>query len=133
MKNSEIVKAAISKAHFTPEELHGISFEWIDCEATDFRVTWSLQLTPDIKKPLMESSVQGIIFCHDFAKAFWGEQDQWSTTQCTCGGVDFHIAGHDAHKPECAKVSSPRGYLFHLKELAITPPDERLKHIERFL
>ncbi len=26
-----------------------------------------------------------------------GIEDMWKDTPCDCGGVDFHISGHDAH------------------------------------
>ena len=90
----------------------------------------------ELKLIVRNTSPEGVtafLFSPSFAKAFWGEQDAWASTPCTCGGVDFHISGPDAHKETCAKVSSSRGYFFHLKELAITPPDERLKYIEQFL
>jgi hypothetical protein len=81
---------------------------------------------------ILRARTNDIIFSHDFAKAFFGEKDEWYTTDCTCGGVDFHIAGsHDAHKLDCAKVRSSRGYLFHLKEMVVEK--EPLKYIQRFL
>ena len=60
-----------------------------------------------------------ILYSHDFAKAIFGEKDMWSETDCTCGGVDFHIGGFDAHRPTCKRVKAQRGYLFHLKQMVV--------------
>lgn len=46
-----------------------------------------------------------------------GEKDMWKETPCSCGGIDFHIAGHDAHKGDCDRVKAPRGPLFHWKKM----------------
>ena len=72
-----------------------------------------------------------VIFLHDFAKAFWGTKDEWHTTECTCGGVDFHLGGYDMHKMNCAKIKANRGYKFHLKEMVLKK--NPLKYIEKFL
>lgn len=83
-----------------------------------------------------------MLFSHDFAKAFFGEKDVWYETECTCGGVDFHIGGHDAHhaggvgmdgkeKPPCAKVTASRGYKFHLKEMVVE--EDPIKYLEQHL
>lgn len=61
-----------------------------------------------------------LLFSHKFAKAVFGEEDMWKKTKCNCGGVDFHIFGHDVHKPDCARVSSDRGYKFHLQRAVIS-------------
>jgi hypothetical protein len=72
-----------------------------------------------------------IIFSHDFAKAFFGEKDEWYDTKCTCGGLDFHAYGHDAHKMGCAKTKCSRGYLFHLKQMVVY--ENPLEYLEKFL
>lgn len=51
------------------------------------------------------------------AKIQWGEIDYWPLTECTCGGVDFHLGGFDAHKLNCAKAKAKRDWRFHLKQL----------------
>jgi len=71
------------------------------------------------------------IFSHDFAKAFFGKEDKWKTTKCTCGGVDFHIAGHDAHKPNCDRPKAQRGYKFHLQQMVLEK--DRIKYLEKHL
>ena len=61
-----------------------------------------------------------ILFSHDFAKAIFGEKDMWPETKCTCGGVDFHMAGSfDAHRDTCKRTKADRGYLFHLKQMVV--------------
>ena len=60
------------------------------------------------------------LFSHDFAKAVFGKIDEWYITDCDCGGIDFHLGGHDAHKDGCARVKADRGYEFHLKEAVIS-------------
>ena len=76
-------------------------------------------------------NINNIIFSHNFAKAFWGEEDMWYTTKCTCGGLDFHVFGHDAHHPECKRVKATRGYKFHLAKMVVQ--EEPLKYLEKFL
>jgi hypothetical protein len=71
-----------------------------------------------------------VILSHDFAKAFWGEEDMWYKTDCTCGGVGIHI-NDDTHSENCAKVKAERGYKFHLQKLAIA--EDRLQYLVQFL
>lgn len=72
-----------------------------------------------------------LIFSHSFAKAFWGEKDMWYKTECTCGGVDFHLGGFDMHKMNCAKIKAERGYKHHLQQMVIC--EEPLKYLEKFI
>jgi hypothetical protein len=130
MDEIRILKRALDKA---------INNGWHDPHEVPLDIYWP-RWDDDQKFHLAEkviaspqNLVVALIFSHDFAKAFFGEKDEWEPTACTCGGVDFHIAGPDAHKPECAKVSSPRGYGFHLQQLAVIPPEERLHYLEQFL
>jgi len=72
-----------------------------------------------------------IIFSLDFGKAFFGKKDYWKETPCTCGGVDFHIAGHDAHHLSCDKAKANRGYKFHFQQMVLKK--NRLKYLAKFL
>lgn len=76
-------------------------------------------------------SIFDIIFSHNFAKAFWGEKDYWKETECTCGGVDFHLGGFDMHKMTCAKIKANRGYKFHLQAMVIE--ENPIKYLSKFL
>lgn len=58
-----------------------------------------------------------LIFNPDFAKALWGEEDEWTTTKCTCGGRIHPLM--DMHDPECKRVKANRGYKFHLQQMVI--------------
>ena len=72
-----------------------------------------------------------IMFSHKFAKAFFGEKDYWKETECTCGGA--LTLGTDLHYKNCKKLKAKRGYLFHLKELAVLPEGKRLEYLKKHL
>lgn len=77
-------------------------------------------------------AIYKIIFSHDFAKAFFGKEDEWYTTECSCGGVDLHVAGNfDAHTLECEKVKANRGYKFHLQQMVLE--ENPIKYLEKFI
>lgn len=84
MKNEEILRKAIEKA-----VKNGYAFEG---DWNSESLWW------------VERGINRIIFSHSFAKAFWGEVDMWKETECTCGGVDFHLGGYDMHKMNCKKI-----------------------------
>jgi len=72
-----------------------------------------------------------IIFSHDFANAFWGKEDKWHTTKCTCGGADFHLGGYDMHYAKCDKLKADRGYKFHLGKMVLKK--NPIKYLEKFI
>ena len=72
-----------------------------------------------------------IIFSHPFAEALFGEVDKWHSTECTCGGIDFHIAGPDAHEMSCAKATADRGFQYHLKQMVLE--ENPIDYLRRFL
>jgi len=80
---------------------------------------------------VVENQYFAHIFSHEFLKAFFGEKDMWKETKCTCGGVDFHIAGHDVHREGCARIKADRGWKFHAKQLVVE--SEPLKYLEKHL
>ena len=122
MKNRDIIKAAIVKAQFVPEELLGVSFDKLEITADEYRVQWSLRLAESLTKPLMESSVRGIIFSHEFAKAFW-----------QCEPRMMYMTKSNDVRIAAATIDGGEAWKAHLQILVITPETERLKYIERFL
>jgi len=78
-----------------------------------------------------DCSLEQIIFNHDFAKALFGEKDEWYTTKCSCGGNVNHAMGFDTHHDWCARVNSNRGHEFHLKQLAISI--DRLGYLAKWM
>ena len=72
-----------------------------------------------------------LIFSHTFAKSFFEEKDMWKETECTCGGVDFHIGGYDMHKMDCARIKAERGYKYHLQAMVIC--ENPLEYLAKFL
>ena len=72
-----------------------------------------------------------LIFSIPFLKAFFGEEDMWYKTECTCGGIDFHIGGHDAHKPDCAKPKADRGWKHNAQQLVLS--DDRIKYLMNYM
>lgn len=71
-----------------------------------------------------------ILFSHDFARAIFGEKDMWPETECTCGGVDFHVFGHDAHHLTCKRTGASRGYKFHLAKMVVE--EDPFLYLENF-
>ncbi len=117
MEQEEILKRAISKA--------------VKNGMKEYR--WLFDKNPPIaiKEMIKANGHYTIIFSFPFAKAFWGEKDYWKDTKCTCGGVDFHLAGFDAHHSHCTKLKAKRGYKYHLQQMVLA--EDRLKYIEKFL
>lgn len=72
-----------------------------------------------------------IIFNLDFAKALFGEVDEWYTTKCTCGGNKMHVHGFDTHDNDCARPKANRGFEYHLKQLALSP--NRQKYLSEYV
>lgn len=70
----------------------------------------------------------GIIFSHDFAKAFWGERE------CGCNYIhdELGCCNNECrnHGP-CSQLDCDETYLYHLQQLAIA--EDRLEYIGRFL
>ena len=148
MNDPEIIKAAIIKARFVPDELLGIPFDKLEITADEYRVQWSLRLADNLHKPLMESSVRGIIFSHEFAKGFWGEakvddcgyevarlekpiEPDGDPTFLT---VRTHkTIGNNTIYTEDQVASMESSWEYHLKTLVLRLESERLKYIERFL
>ncbi len=117
-----------------------------------------------------------IIFSHDFAKAFWGEETKCD--ECEGEGVIWHpmwrqwnneehdkyvdligknkdFSGEDAYdrkmyeffgvsdryqmpkeEPECHSCNGTgegKSYKYHLQQLSLTPDDERLDYLYKFI
>lgn len=113
MTNEEILKKAIEKA---------LKKEWT-FKNFDFDKDWrEIDWLPELNN---------IIFSHSFAKALWGEEDKWYTTDCTCGGVDFHLGGFDMHHDGCLKIKADRGYKFHLAKMVLEK--NPIKYLQKFI
>lgn len=81
MTNKEIFKSAIKKAikngwYINGEKVVGYSF--YEGHYTFF-VSFSLDKTDLSKFPDLEITKDSVFFRHDFAKAFWGEEDPFLT------------------------------------------------------
>jgi len=102
MSKEEILKAAIEKA-----EVNG----WREPGRQTQNVTWD---------QILESGEYYVdIFSHDFAKAFWKDDDEHSE------GWELYSREHDI---------STRGnfaWQYHLQQLALE--EDRLKYLEKFL
>lgn len=109
MKDSEILKQAIDKA-----KKNGLKAE--------FNIDFDELTEPDI---------YWIIFSHEFAIPFFGKEDKWHTTECTCGGVDFHMGGFDMHHKGCARPEADRGYKYHLQRMVLDK--KPLRYLKRYL
>lgn len=115
MTDREIISNAIDKAI-----ANGLEQSWKDF--------YKKQIIPI----QLQSNYQLLIFSHSFAKAFWGEEDCWHTTGCTCGGAGVHSSNdEDAHYDKCAKLKVDRGYKFHLQQMILK--ENPLKYLEQFL
>ena len=118
MTNEQILQKAIEKA---------VKNGWDEKNKT----YWMAQTLVILDKWIEFNDCFGVIYSHDFAKAFWGEKDYWKTTKCDCGGIDFHTGNFDAHRLDCSRCKAERGYKFHLSKMVIEP--EPLKYLEGFL
>jgi len=77
MTNKEILAKAIDKAIKNGwkllEDSEGLNFSKIHFDISDYRVVWSVELF-NKKVNLIESSIFGILFSPDFAKALFGHE-----------------------------------------------------------
>lgn len=71
--------------------------------------------------------ITAIVFTHDFAKAFWGEQfSQVDNTAAIYGRLLPCLSCGELHTPTLC-------WQLHLERLALTPPEERIDYLYRFL
>lgn len=87
-KLEEIVQHAIDNG-FMLEELAGISADKIQFMVANSRVLWGLKTTD---KYFLESSVYGLLFSHEFAKAVFGDE----LDDCIVGLNDQPLFYHSA-------------------------------------
>jgi len=119
MTDKEILKKAVDKAiknGYRNQEVGGLIVQFSKIYGIKTVFNWW---------------AKSIIFSHDFAKAFFGEKDYWKETKCTCGGIDFHIAGFDAHRMDCERVRAKRGFKFHLSKMVLEK--NPIKYLKQFL
>jgi hypothetical protein len=74
-----------------------------------------------------------LLFDHEFAKAFWGEEEEWYCPKC--GGIDLYKDGLNQTRCNWCDINiSPKKteiWKENLKELAIST--DRLKYISKFI
>lgn len=110
MNNQEILKKAIKKAIENGWKRDGKSLiEWI----TEEDEQWSTLLDAQ--------GLDTILFSHDFARAFWGEEKLASCTDC-------FLLGFSAPRycPKCL-----RAWMHQLQQLVLA--EDRLAYINQFL
>lgn len=100
-------------------------------QMTSWRVTddnFLIQVCPGITQSY---SLEQIIFNIPWAKAVFGEKDEWHTTKCTCGGNAAHHLGFDTHHDGCARPKANRGFKYHISQYA--PLEDRTKYLAEWL
>lgn len=75
-------------------------------------------------------NVEKFFFDHSFAKAFWSNKEhefhyQTGTMRCECGDWYEEYATTPSETSFC--------WQYHLINLALTPPEERLSYLEEYL
>ena len=70
-----------------------------------------------------------IIFSHDFLKAFFGEEDEWDTTPCDCGGIIHPML--DTHESGCKRSYAKRSWIFHAQQLVLS--EDRIGYLKSFI
>lgn len=138
MTDEEILKAAIKKA-----QKSGFT-KGIDSSDAE-----------DILSGYRPEGLGDIIFSHDFAKAFWGEEREFEKKECSCGVLlgeehkkdcDIFICGHCKMS---TRIRNPSGFCDHLFDACevcdldsmdweehlqkMVLEKEPLKYIEQFL
>jgi hypothetical protein len=108
MKQSEKLQKVIEKA-----ESNGYIFWNVDPK----HITLNIQegIFKYKKGASFYASVSEVIFSHDFAKAFWGDEE-----------IDRSCA-------ECGPTIISLGWQYHIQKLALTPEDERINYLYTFI
>ncbi len=109
MTNEETLKKAIEKA------LHN---HWE--QMLPFVPTWALEQANEdrLTQHIIKTYGKSIIFSHDFAKAYWGEEEIEEETNDLVAGKRI-------------KMTHGIAWKYHLQQLVLEP--EPLKYIEKFL
>ena len=110
MISDKILKKAIEKA---------IENGYLDCSENDndsevYRKQCVQDLIDDCK---YDGSLYGIIFSHDFAKAFWGDKKLGIKMRCLCG--------------KCEPEKELEEWMPHLQQMVLEK--DKIKYIEKFL
>ena len=108
---------------------HRAEFEW---EVQDLKLIIKWKGWLSMFK--LTYSISEIYASHSFWVSICGKEDKWYTTDCTCGGLDFHAFGHDTHKPECARAKANRGHLYHISKcIQLETNKERSEYVNRVI
>lgn len=110
-----IIKKAIEGGGFTMRSNY---YKSIDKLVSLEYIYGTVAIMKDISGYKHRVHFEEILMSGDFFQALGkacpkiGTHDAWYITDCDCGGVDFHIAGHDAHYERCKRREAARGWLF---------------------
>jgi len=100
-----------------------IPFRWYGHKVTAASVATGeeivILLDDQLYYNVQEIELDSIIFSHEFAKAYFGEKD----------GI-ICIGGKD---PECGYEDCGKVWQYHLQQLAITKPEERINYLYKHL
>jgi hypothetical protein len=125
MTNEEILQKAIKKAQDNGYRYMGFAFD-LGCEYKGFNLDQRIlyRNENDLSKEATEvdcQSVFDVIFSHDFAKAFWGEEE----IEYTESPFYHHVWGGDESK------CTDKAWRVHLSQMVLEK--EPLKYLEKFL
>jgi hypothetical protein len=87
-------------------------------------------LNDDLDWFIEELACETIIFSHDFAKAFWGEEQCWICLDCERGGGVYYIEEREKHG-WCRLSLETVNWKHHLQQMVLEK--EPLKYLKRFL
>ena len=127
MTNKQILKKAIEQA-----KKNG----WYSNE--EIKVTIFVRRLPkiivgDINDPKEYLSINDVIFSHDFAKAFWGEQSE-DIFKCKCNPTNYYYTFKFCSKCGEKLIKSKRilkSWEKPLQQMVLS--EEPLKYLEQFL
>lgn len=109
MNSEEKLKAIIEKAYGVEAE-----FDFSD----DDNKAW-LRINIDFWNGVLIASAEQLIFSHDFLKAYFAGES------CDCGSED------ESHFENCQFTVSD--WQYHAQQLAITPEEERIDYLYKFV
>lgn len=84
-------------------------------------------------------NVEKFFFDHSFAKGFFGEKEEIDIDKCDCKHrktneyIGMHGSMLSPHSENCSIFKARKSWQYHIQALALTPPEERLSYLEKYL
>lgn len=133
MKNEQILKKAVDRALDNGAFLFGSYVE-----QSDGKKFWTSTYFANEDEMLMDIKLEEIIFSHDFAKAFWGEEKIYCIASYGChpthnyddedSGDPYYDGNNDTDKSIPTRIPA---WQYHLQQMVLE--EDKVKYLKKFL